>query len=173
MAFLPGLFAAGGAGGAAVGTGMTATQILTAASTVASLVGSVASTVASTRAADAAATIAKRQGQQAKEQGALAASEATRRSRQAAAQARAGALESGLGLEGSPLDVVNQIQRQGEMDALTAVYEGKVAASGRKADANLSRSRARSEIGAGIIGAGTRAMGGALDYYRRGSELAI
>lgn len=172
MAFLPGLFAGLG-GGAAAGAGLTATQILTMASTAASIVGSAASAKASSDAALINARVAKNQGQQALEQGALAASEATRRSRQAAGQARAAALESGLGLEGSPLDVVGQIERQGQMDALTAVYEGKVAASGRKVDAQLSQRRARSEQTAGIIGAGTRAMGGFMDYYRRGSELSV
>lgn len=167
MAFAaPFLVALGGSAGVAGG--------LSAVSTAVSVLGTAASSLAGSQAARGQAAMARAQGQQASAQAAIRASEVARDSRQRAAAMRAGFLQNGIELAGSPLDLIEQADRQGQLDYLTAVYEGDVAATNAFATAsNYDRQASNALIG-GFLGAGGQALGGVSDFYKmRGASLTV
>ena len=129
--------------------------------------GTLASGIAAKRAADFNAEMALLQGQQASEQGALAASEANRQTIQRLAAARAGATENGFALTGSVSDLLSQAGRQGQLDYLTAVYDGTVRNVGAKNSAALYKMQGRGALTESFLGAGSKLIGGMADVYRR------
>lgn len=169
MAFLPAMIPAALSALTAAGSAAGAGGLASAASigsTILGTAGTAASALAEARASEYNAKLAEQQGKIASGQAALAASQAARAGHQRMAAARAGALQNGFELSGSVLDLLDATERQGDMDYLTAVYEGRMANAGHQADAGLSRSRAKGALAAGAIGAGTRMMSGVADHYR-------
>lgn len=80
--------------------------------------------------------------------------------RQGAARAAYGA--SGVALEGSPLDILEQSAAQEELDALNIRYRGEIGAQSAEGQAALSRMRGDQALSAGYMGAGSAIlMGGA------------
>jgi hypothetical protein len=59
---------------------------------------------------------------------------------------------------------LNQQQRQIELDALSAVYEGRVAQASAQTEGRLARSRGRGALLAGVMGAGAQALSGRASY---------
>lgn len=164
MSLLPAVTGAATTGVAAAG-GLA--QAATLGATALSVAGTGMQAQAQARAAEYNAQVSEMRGRQALEQGALRASEVIRRTNQEQAAGRAAALQSGFALTGSVADLLDQSQRAGYMDALTAVYDGRVAATGARNDAALSRSSARSARAAGVIGMGAQALTGVSSYYGR------
>lgn len=144
--------AAGTSGGLALGT------------TALSMAGTGVSAIAEKRAQDFNSRVADMQGAQAVEQAAIKASEIQRRGTQTQAEARTAIAQSGLELSGSQLDLLKQQQRQIELDALSAVYEGRVAQASAETEGRLARSRGRSALLAGVMGAGQQALSGRASY---------
>jgi len=144
--------AAGTSGGLALG------------STALSMAGTAVSAIAEKRAQDFNARVSDIQGAQAVEQAAIKASEIQRRGTQTQAEARTAIAQSGLELTGSQLDLLKQQQRQIELDALSAVYEGRVAQASAQTENRLARSRGRSALLAGVMGAGQQALSGRASY---------
>lgn len=89
------------------------------------------------------------------EEAAVKAGEAARRARQALAATRAGAGANGFAATGSIDDLLGQTERQGNLDALTAVYEGNIRAMGLRNQATLTRFEGKQAQRAGY----TRALG--------------
>jgi len=139
-----------------------------------SVLGTGASALASANAASYQADLAKVQGRQAQNQAAVKAGEVAREGRQRLAAARAGALQNGFEITGSMNDLLDQTDRQGQLDYLTAVYDGSVQATGANASARLYRNQAKNAIIGGVLGAGSQALGGVANVYRaRGANIAV
>jgi hypothetical protein len=92
---------------------------------------------------------AKTEGQQA----AARATEYATRTRQKEAGVRAGAVTSGLGVDGSVNDILTAVNEQGTLDQLTALYDGNLRAKGLRMGAALDRAEAKGAKKAGLIGA--------------------
>jgi len=136
------------------------------ASTVLSAVGMVASAQAQSNAANYNAQVQQINAQVSSEQGAAQAAQKARESRQRQAAGQAAVMQGGFELAGSPLDVLDQAQAQGNLTYLTSVYDGQVKATGYQNNATLYRSQADSAPTAGFIGAGGKLLGGLSDVYR-------
>jgi hypothetical protein len=80
--------------------------------------------------------------------------------RQGAARAAYGA--SGVAIEGSPLDILEQSAAQEELDALNIRYRGAIGAQSAEGQAALSSMRGDAAMQAGYMGAGSAILlGGA------------
>jgi len=81
--------------------------------------------------------------------------------------------KSGLTGEGSPLLVMEESAKQGEMDALAIRYGGDIRASQQRSASNLYRMQGKNAARAGNIGAGSTLLGGASNVasgYRQMSK---
>lgn len=87
--------------------------------------------------------------------------------RQGAARAAYGA--SGVAMEGSPLDVLEQSAAQEELDALNIRYRGEIGAQSAEGQGQLSRMRGEAASQAGYMGAGSAILMGAAKAYKPGS----
>ncbi len=93
-----------------------------------------------------------------------AAAEEKRQRRMAgrqAANSRVAIAASGVRLEGSPLDVLEDQALEAELDALNLRYGGQLQASNYRSQAQLERSAARSARTQGFLSAGTSLLDGA------------
>lgn len=147
---------------------------------IASLAGSVVSAMGAMQQASAAAAAAnynakiqEQNAQVAKEQSAAVAGQKIRESRQRSSNIVAGTMQNGFEVSGSPLDVLGQAETQGYMDYLTALYDGKVAATGYQNNANLYRMEAKNAKTAGAIGAASSMLGGLSSIYRSGGSVSL
>lgn len=80
---------------------------------------------------------------------------------------RAGFGASGISLEGTPLDVLEDSAAEAELDALTIEHQGALEAAGFSSSAALSRTRARSAKQAGFVKAGTALLTGGTEISRQ------
>lgn len=78
--------------------------------------------------------------------------------RQGAARAAYGA--SGVAIEGSPLDILEQSAAQEELDALNIRYRGAIGAQSAEGQAALSGMRGEAAMQAGYMGAGSAILMG-------------
>lgn len=173
MAFIaPALISLGTAVGA---SGATAAAVgATVASTAVATVGTAASALASSNAAEFQAQLAKRQAEQAQDQASIKATEVAREGKQRLAAARAGAIQNGFELTGSMNDLLEQTDRQGQLDYLTAVYDGSVQATGLNATAKNYKNQASNALIGGALGAGAQALGGVANVYKmRGASINV
>jgi hypothetical protein len=135
------------------------------------VIGAGISAVSSIRAGNAAAKSAEYNAavkeDQAKTEGQQAAAKATEyatRTRQRAAGVRAGAITSGLGLDGSVNDILTAVNEQGTLDQLTALYDGNLRSRGLRASAALDRAEAKGSRIGGWINAASGITGRIADY---------
>jgi curli biogenesis system outer membrane secretion channel CsgG len=147
---------------------------------IASLAGSAISAMGAMQQANAAAAAAEynakiqeQNAQMARDQSSVVAGQKIRESRQRSAGIVAGTMQNGFEVAGSPLDVLGQAETQGYLDYLTALYDGKVAATGYQNNANLYRMEAKSARQAGAIGAASAMVGGLSDIYRSGGSVQL
>lgn len=78
---------------------------------------------------------------------------------------RAAAGAMGLDLDGSFLESLTDSAAQGELDALTTVWQGRRIADQYRAQAKAFKAQGRGAIVGGVLGAGTRALGGLASFY--------
>lgn len=165
MTFLPAALAAvGSAVGASAATATAVGAVI--ASTAVSTLGVGASALASSNAAKFQAGLAEMQAKQAQDQASVKAGEVARDTRQRLAAARAGGIQNGFELTGSMNDLLDQTGRQGQLDYLTAVYDGSVQATGLNATAKNYRNQASNALIGGALGMGSKALGGVADVYK-------
>lgn len=139
-----------------------------------SAIGVGAQALAAHNSAEFQAKLAKTQARQAQDQASVKASEIARDTRQQTAAVRAGALQNGFDLGGSMADILDQTERSGHLDYLTAVYDGSVQATGLRATARNYKNVARNAVIQGAIGMGTQALGGVSDFYKmRGNSISV
>jgi hypothetical protein len=144
------------------------------ASTAVSAVGAIQQGKAAQASAKFNADMMSRNAQIARQQ-AAAEEEKHRRltyMRQGAARAAYGA--SGVSIEGSPLDILEQSAAQEELDALNIRYRGEIGAQSSEGQAALSSMSGDAAMQAGYIGAGSSILLGASKaggiYARSGSS---
>lgn len=74
---------------------------------------------------------------------------------------------SGISLEGSPLDVLEDSAAEAELDALTIRYKGEIGAMGYEAEAGAQRARAQNAKTESYYNAGAALLTGASNYYMK------
>lgn len=127
----------------------------TVAGSAVSAIGAINQGDAANQAAKYNATAMEQEARRTNEEAAIRAGEVARRTRQTLAASRAGAATNGFEIEGSIGDLLGQAERQGNLDALTAVYEGNTRAQGLRSKATLTRFEGRQAQRAGY----TQALG--------------
>lgn len=139
-----------------------------------SAIGVGAQALATHNAAEFQAKLSEMQARQQQDQASVKASEVARDTKQRTASLRAGTLQNGFEISGSPLDLLKQTERQGELDYLTAVYDGSVTATGLRATAKNYKRQASNALVQGAIGMGSAALGGVADVYKmRGNSISV
>lgn len=167
---LGGALAAGGAATA----GAAGISTLGLASAALGVVGTATSAIAASKAAGAQAQIAEQQARVAQDQASVKAGEVARDTRQRLAAGRAGAQQNGFELTGSVTDLLDQTARQGQLDYLTAAYDGSVQATGLNSSAKMYRQQGKNALISGAIGAAGQALGGVSSYYKnRGASISV
>ena len=156
--------AAAGAVGAA-GSGFSLGTALTIGSTLLGAVGTLGAGQAQKNASEYNAKVQEQQAQITNDQAAAKASEISMRTRQKQAGVRAASLENGLELSGSVNDVLDTVQTQGTLDAMTAIYDGTTRAQGLRQSAALERSKGKSAVTASYLGAGSSLLSGFSKLY--------
>ena len=156
MAFLLPVF---GAIGGSLGS------VLTAGSAVVGAVSAVGQGIAASNAAKYNAAVQRNQAEAETLQSVAKATEVATRTRQQVASTRAAFAQNGFEISGSPLDIVNAVAQQGELEQLTALYDGSQRARGLRASAELNDYQAKNAMTAGYIGAGTSILSGASKLY--------
>ena len=156
--------AAAGAAGA-VGSGFSLGTALTLGSTALGVAGTLAQGRAAKSAANYNAAVQEQQAKIANDQAAAKATEIATRTRQKQAGARAASIENGLELSGSVNDILDTVQTQGTLDAMTALYDGSVRAQGLRNSAELERAKGRSASSASYLSAGSSLLTGFSKLY--------
>lgn len=128
-------------------------------------VGAIRQGNATAKAAKTNALFQQRNAVIARQQAAEDADRSRRAARRRLGALRAGFGASGVSLEGSPLDVLEDQAMESELDALTIQYQGELSAIGLESEAALSRERARASKTAGYLKAGSSLLTGAADVY--------
>lgn len=170
MAFIPAIMAAGSAAISAMGGMSTIATVAGLGSSLLGAVGTLQQGAATASAANYNAKVAEIQAKNAENQAAAKYGELSRRGKLRAAEASAAAVESGFDLSGSFRDFLSQSLAFGELDALGAIYEGGVRASGSRAEASQYRAEAKNAKTASYIGAGTKLLGGVASVYGPGGS---
>lgn len=159
--------AAAAAGGAAatIGTGFSLGTALTIGSTALGVAGTLAQAQAQKKAANYNAAVQEQQATLEQQKGAAKATEISQRTKQRMAGARAASIESGLELSGSVTDVLDTVNQQGTLDAMTALWDSSTRAQGLRNSAELERSKGKSALTAGYLGAGSSLLTGFSKLY--------
>jgi hypothetical protein len=142
-------------------TGTEALIALVATSTVLSAAGMVQSASAQASAKKAQAAQAERAALISRQQAAAEEEKQRRLSRRAQGSAVANVGASGITLEGSPLDVLEDSAMEEELDALTIRYNGEIGAMTYESEAAMARSGAAAARTAGYYGAASSLLSGA------------
>lgn len=140
-------------------------SVLTAGSAVVGAVSAVGQGIAASNAAKYNAAVQRNQAEAETLQSVAKATEVATRTRQKVASTRAAFAQNGFEISGSPLDIVNAVAQQGELEQLTALYDGSQRARGLRASAELNDYQAKNAMTAGYIGAGTSILSGASKLY--------
>lgn len=118
--------------------------------------------------ADAARYNAEVQRQQAgieQNNAAAKATEQSVRTRQKMAAVRATTIQNGMELSGSPLDILDTVNKQGTLEYLTALYDGDLRARGLQTSAKLNDATAERAGTAGWLNAGSTLLTGFSKLY--------
>lgn len=134
--------------------------------TIASVGGQLISGMQQQRMAEYSAKVSKLQADQARKKGKFDAQRQREMTRKMLATQRARFAQMGVGLEGSPLFVMEETAKEGELDARAIEYGGEVEAFGHEANARLSRYEGRVAMGSSIMRAGTTLLSGVARYRR-------
>lgn len=131
------------------------------ASAAVGAVGAIQQGRAASAAANYNASVSERNAQIEEMQAAEDAERSRRATRRRLGAMRAAYGASGVALEGSPMDVLEDSYAEGELDALTIQYQGRMAAMNSRENARLERMRGRASKTAGYLKAGTSLLTGA------------
>jgi hypothetical protein len=130
-----------------------------------SAVGAISSAQATSAAAKTNARIADRNALISRQSAAAEEEKQRRLSRRQAGANRAAIGASGITMDGSALDVMEDNAMDAEMDALTIRYNGEIGAMNSESDASLERMRAGAARTAGMFGAGSALLQGGAKAY--------
>jgi len=141
---------------------MTWVPIAAAAATA---IGSVVSGVSQYSQAKSQAAYANANAGIAEQQAETQAQAIREKARRLSGQNRAAIGASGVDLAGSFLDALADSDINAELDAQTALWNGKIEAANQRAQAKAAKSGGRSALVGGIFGAGTSAISGFANWY--------
>ena len=120
---------------------------------------------AADRAAKYNAQIAEQNATVARQQASAAAEQQRRENVRRLGSIRANVAGSGLSLEGSALDILEESATEAELQRQNIIYEGEVRATGQQGQAALSRAEGRTARTTGYLRAGSSLLGAATEYY--------
>lgn len=115
-------------------------------------------------AADYNAAVANNNAIAARQQAAANAQAQARESRRRIGTARAGYGASGVALEGSPLDIIEQSAMEAELDRQNILYAGDLKAQGYESTATLERSKGKNAMSSAYFKAGSSLLSSASSY---------
>lgn len=148
---------AGGSGGAASGIGTA----LGALGTVAGAVGAVQAGNQANEVGKYNAQVAENNAAAERQRAAYEAGITRDRVRQVIGAQRAAGASSGLDIQsGTPVAVLGDTAKQGELDVLARLYSGESAARASQNDATMFRAQGRAQKQAGFINAASSLMSG-------------
>ena len=125
----------------------TILPILQGVGTAVSVIGAIQGAGAASDAASYNAKVAENNAIAARQQAAANAEAQSRAARQRIGQMEANYGASGISMEGSALDILEQSARDAELDRLNIIYGGEVRARGYGAEADLQSSKANDTSG--------------------------
>lgn len=144
-----------------------------AAGTVVSAVGAIQQGNAAKAAAQYNATVARQNAEAARADAAANAARQERAARIRRGQNIAAAAASGVALEGSVLDIMEDNAIEEELDRLTILQRGEVDAAGLLAGAGMQDIRGRAAQRAGFMSAGATLLSGASSTYQYADEQGL
>lgn len=138
--------------------------VISAIGTAVSVVSAIGGAMTQRDSAKYNAKVAENNAIASRQQAAANAEAQQRDARMRIGQMEANYAASGVSLEGSPLEILEQSARNSEMDRLNILYGGELRAGNYGAEAQLNKSRASSAMTSGFIRAGSELMSGAARY---------
>jgi hypothetical protein len=121
-------------------------------------VGSLVSGISQSQQAKGQAQVARANAEAADDQAASEAQAVRDKARRLSGQNRALIGASGVDISGSFLDALQDSDISSELDAQTALYNGKIQSMNYRAQASAASAAGQSALVSGIFGAGTNAM---------------
>lgn len=138
------------------------------AATALTAVSSIQQGRAASSAAGASAAINEQNARIAKRKAEADEAKFRRGARFRAGLTRANVAASGIGIEGSPLDIIEDQAVSSELDALNIRFQGLIDESRFLSEASLDRFRAKQATIGGFVGAGTALLTGAAVGFDKG-----
>lgn len=138
--------------------------VISAIGTAVSVVSAIGGAMTQRDSAKYNAKVAENNAIASRQQAAANAEAQQRDARMRIGQMEANYAASGVSLEGSPLEILEQSARNSEMDRLNILYGGELRAGNYGAEAQLNSSRASSAMTSGFVRAGSELMSGAARY---------
>jgi hypothetical protein len=119
------------------------------------------------------AKLAERQGQIEAQKGAYEAGRASDMADRRLAGMRGEFLSSGVALEGSTLDVLQDSATEASLDTQAIKYGSKLRSENLNFEAKIMRSNAKSAMTGGIMGAASSLIGGLTNAYSNSQQQAL
>lgn len=129
-----------------------------------SAVGALSSGRQQQQASEYNAEIARRNAVAARQQAAANAEAQQRKARMQIGSMRAAYGASGVGLEGSPLDILESSAMMAELDRQNILYGGELSAIGYESNAGLELMRGENAVTGSYFGAASSLLSGAAEY---------
>lgn len=140
----------------------TAKLLFTAASTAFSVIGAIQSANAESNAAKYNAAVAKQNAKIAQQQSATDIDRQRRIAYKTQGAMTAGYAASGVTMEGTPLDIMEQSAAEAKLDELNIKYNADLESLGYQSEARLNKMRASSARTGGFLSAGASLLSGGL-----------
>ena len=161
LAALPALAGLGGAGAAAGGAASGIGTALSVIGTLAGVAGSISAGKAAENTANYNAKVAENNATAERQRAAYEASITRDRVKQVMGAQRAAAASSGLDVQsGTPVAVLGDTAKSGELDVLARLYGGESQATALQNDATMFRAQGKAQKKASMINAGTSLLTG-------------
>ena len=141
-------------------SGVTAATMAAYAGLAVAAVGAISQGQQAKSAAKYNEKLAENQAVGARQEAAAAADRQQRQSAKTIGSMQATYAASGVGLEGSPLEVLEESARNAELDRLTILWNGEGRAQGYQNTAELERSRGKNAMASGYLSAAGSVMKG-------------
>lgn len=139
-------------------------QMLPLIGTIFSAVGAISQGVQASNAADYNAAVARNNALAARQQASANAEAQGRESRRRLGAMRAAYGASGVTMEGSPLDVIEQSAMEAELDRQNILYSGELKASGYEGTSELEEAKGSSAMTGSLFSAGSSLLTGYGQY---------
>lgn len=140
--------------------------------TAVSIIGTISSAQAQKDSANYNAQVAENNATAVRQQADARSQQQRVASQKAIGKMEAGFGASGVGMEGSPLEILQQSARDAEMDRLNIIYSGELQARGFENTAGLERSKGSAAMTTGVFKAGSSLLTGSAGSLGKTSSAA-